>query len=158
MDLFHHYLVDYLTRIMSNNMRIRFIGDRTGLSEKMQEEIYNLERESVYNTGLQFTIALNYGSRDEIFRAVKRMIADGHHDPAEFSEKMLGAYLDTADMPDPDLLIRTSGEERLSNFMLWQLAYSEFVFTPVLWPDFTRKDLIDAVRIYSSRSRRYGGV
>jgi undecaprenyl diphosphate synthase len=158
MDLFHNYLVNYLGRIMKNNMRIRFIGDRSGLSEKMQEEIYDMERESVYNTGLNFTIALNYGSRDEMVRAMKRMIRDGHHDPEEFTEQMFSAYLDTADMPDPDLLIRTSGEERLSNYLLWQLAYAEFIFTPVLWPDFTKKDLIDCIRTYTGRSRRYGGV
>ena len=161
MDLFHNYLVNYLGRIMKNNMRIRFIGDRSGLSEKMQEEIYDMERESVYNTGLNFTIALNYGSRDEIVRAVTKLADDarsGKLPEGRVTEEVFASYLDTADIPDPDLLIRTSGEQRLSNFLLWQLAYTEFYFTPVPWPAFGIKELEDAIAAYNGRDRRFGGV
>lgn len=155
MHLFYRYLVDYLDKFMKQNMRVRIIGDRSGLSAKINEAITNLEKKSAGNTGLNFTIAMNYGGRDEIVRAVNRLLADG---VTSVDEAALQSYLDTAEIPDPNLVIRTSGEERVSNFLLWQTAYSEFYFTPVLWPDFTRSDLIDAVRAYSSRNRRYGGI
>lgn len=158
MNLFHKYLVEYLGRIMKNNMRIRIIGDRTGLSPAIQKAIDNIEHESVNNDGLQFTIALNYGSRDEMVRAMKKMAADGHTDPDDITEELFSSYLDTAELPDPDLLIRTSGEERISNYLLWQIAYSELYFTDVLWPDFDKKCLIEAVRAYNKRDRRFGGV
>ena len=157
MRLFHKYLVDYLGRIMKNNMRMRIIGDKSGLSRQLQEDIADVEKTSAGNTGLQFTIALNYGSRDEMIRAMRRMVRDGCREE-QIDEALFTSYLDTAQLPDPDLVIRTSGEQRISNFLLWQMAYSEFYFTPVLWPDFDREALLDAVRAYSGRNRRFGGL
>ncbi len=113
------------------------------------------------NTGLNFTIAINYGSRDEIIRSVQKMafdLIDKRLNPQDITEDVFGSYLDTEGIPDPDLLIRTSGEQRLSNFLLWQLAYTEFYFTDVLWPDFDRDELIRAIKQYNKRERRYGGV
>ena len=143
---------------MKNNMRIRIIGDRSGLRDDIQKAIENIEHESMNNDGLQFTIAINYGSRDEIIRAMRRMLQEGHSAPDDITEDLFSSYLDTSDIPDPDLLIRTSGEERISNYLLWQIAYSELYFTDVLWPDFDRNCLIDAVRAYTNRDRRFGGV
>ncbi len=158
MGLFHQYLVSYLDRMMKQNIRIRIIGDRRGLSQQILDDIERDERESAGNTGLQFNIALNYGSRDEMIRAMQKMAADGHTKPEEITPELFSSYLDTAGMPDPDLLIRTSGEQRISNYLLWQIAYSELYFTPVLWPDFNRDVLLDAIRAYSKRDRRFGGV
>ncbi|MGN0204856.1 MAG: isoprenyl transferase [Coprococcus sp.] len=158
MKLLRNYLVDCLERTAKNNMRVRVIGDKTGLSPDIAAAIEELEAASSVNTGLNFTIAINYGSRDEMIRAMKKMLADGHTDPEELTEELFAAYLDTAGMPDPDLVIRTSGEQRVSNFLLWQLAYSEFYFTPVLWPDYNRETMIEALRAYSKRDRRFGGV
>lgn len=113
------------------------------------------------NTGLNFTIAINYGSRDEMRRAMVRMakdVEDGKVKSEEITEEVFKGYLDTWDLPDPDLLIRTSGEQRLSNFLLWQLAYTEFVFMEVLWPDFNRNELVRAIRQYNGRERRFGGI
>ena len=143
---------------IKNNMRVRVIGDKTGLSEDIQKSIADVETASAGNTGLNFTIAINYGSRDEMIRAMKKMLADGHTNPDEMSEALFEHYLDTAGMPDPDLVIRTSGEQRVSNFLLWQMAYSEFYFTPVLWPDYNKETMIEAIRAYSKRDRRFGGV
>ena len=158
MKLLRKYMVDCLERTAKNNMRVRVIGDKTGLSEDIQKSIADVEEASAGNTGLNFTIAINYGSRDEMIRAMKKMMADGHTDPDELTEELFEHYLDTAGMPDPDLVIRTSGEQRVSNFLLWQLAYSEFYFTPVAWPDFNKKELIKAIEKYNQRDRRYGGV
>ena len=158
MKLLRNYLVDCLERTAKNNMRVRVIGDKTGLSPDIAAAIEELEAASSVNTGLNFTIAINYGSRDEMIRAMKKMLADGHTDPEELTEELFESYLDTAGMPDPDLFIRTSGEQRVSNFLLWQLAYSEFYFTPVLWPDYNRDTMIEALRAYSKRDRRFGGV
>ncbi len=158
MNLLHNYMKDCVEKSSKNNMLVRVIGDKTGLSEDIQQSIKELEEASSVNTGLNFTIAINYGSRDEIIRAVRKMLSDGHTDPGEITAELLESYLDTAGIPDPDLVIRTSGEERISNFLLWQIAYSELYFTPVLWPDFNRETLLDAVRDYSGRDRRYGGV
>jgi len=158
MDLFYKYLVDFLDRVMKNNIRVRVIGERSRLSSKILQAVDNIEQRSKNNDGLQFTIAINYGSRDEMIRAMKKMAADGHTDPGEITEELFSSYLDTAEIPDPDLLIRTSGEQRISNYLLWQIAYAELYFTPVLWPEFDRNALIDAVRAYSRRDRRYGGV
>ncbi len=146
-------------------MRVRVIGDITGLSKELQESIVRLEEASAGYNGLQLTIALNYGGRDEITRAVRRLV----HQAAErglslteleeeISEEQIGGLLDTAGLPEVDLLIRTSGEQRLSNFLLWELAYTEMYFTDVLWPDFSKADLERAVDYYSSRNRRFGGV
>ena len=161
MKLLRKYMVDCLERTAKNNMRVRVIGDKTGLSEDIQKSIADVEEASAGNTGLNFTIAINYGSRDEMIRAMKKLAADcaaGKQDPEEITEQVVASYLDTAGMPDPDLVIRTSGEQRVSNFLLWQLAYSEFYFTPVLWPDYKKETMIEAIRAYSKRDRRFGGV
>ncbi len=161
MKLLRNYLKDCIKRANDNNMKVRVIGERSRLREDIRQRIAELEEASKDNTGLNFTIALNYGSRDEIIRAVKRMAQDykdGNIDETEITEDKFSAYLDTADIPDPDLLIRTSGEERLSNYLLWQLAYTEFYFSDVLWPDFDKKELINAIVKYNGRDRRFGGV
>lgn len=158
MKLLRKYLVDCLERTAKNNMRVRVIGDKTGLSPDIAAAIEELEKASSVNTGLNFTIAINYGSRDEMVRAMKKMLNDGHTSADEMSEALFASYLDTAGVPDPDLVIRTSGEQRVSNFLLWQMAYSEFYFTPVLWPDYNRETMIEAIRAYTKRDRRFGGV
>ena len=160
MDIFSKYMVDKLQKVGQKNMKIRFIGERSRLDKAMIEKIENLEESTKDNTGLNFTVALNYGSRDEMIRAMKRMCTDcedGRLHADEISETVFEQYLDTHDIPDPDLLIRTSGEQRLSNYLLWQ-AYSEFYFTDVLWPDFTKEELKKAIEHYNSRDRRFGGV
>ena len=161
MKLLRDYLTDCIERTSKNNMRVRILGDKTGLSQDIRTAIDKLEVVSAKNTGLNFNIALNYGSRDEMLRAVRKLagdVATGGLLPEAIDEKVFESYLDTADIPDPDLLIRTSGEQRLSNFLLWQLAYTEFYFTDVLWPDFDRKELVRAIEQYNSRERRFGGV
>ena len=161
MKLLRDYLVDCIERTTKNNMRVRILGDKTGLSDDIREAIERLEKVSAKNTGLNFSIALNYGSRDEMVRAMRHMagdVAEGKLKAEEITEQLFSSYLDTADIPDPDLMIRTSGEQRLSNFLLWQLAYTEFYFTDVLWPDFGRDELIAAIEQYNSRERRFGGV
>ena len=161
MKLLRSYLKDCIKRTTKNNMRVRVIGDKTGLSEDIRNSIEELERVSAVNTGLNFTIAINYGSRDEMRRAMVRMakdVEDGKVKSEEITEEVFKGYLDTWELPDTDLLIRTSGEQRLSNFLLWQLAYTEFVFMEVLWPDFNRNELIRAIRQYNGRERRFGGI
>ena len=161
MKLLRDYLTDCIERTSKNNMRVRILGDKTGLSEDIRQAIDELEVVSAKNTGLNFSIALNYGSRDEMVRAMRKMsrdVASGNLAPEAITEKVFESYLDTAQIPDPDLMIRTSGEQRLSNFLLWQLAYTEFYFTDVLWPDFGRDDLVRAIEQYNSRERRFGGV
>ncbi|MCR4717394.1 MAG: isoprenyl transferase [Lachnospiraceae bacterium] len=161
MNLLNKYLVDSIERTSKNNMRVRVIGDKSKLSEDLQANIANLEKASSVNDGLQFTIALNYGSRDEITRAIKNIANDvkaGIVNPEDIDESYISSRLDTFDIPDPDIMIRTSGEERLSNWMLWQLAYAEFYFTDCLWPDFNKDELIKAIEYYNCRDRRYGGV
>ncbi len=161
MKLLRSYLKDCIKRTTKNNMKVRVIGDKTGLSDDIRQAIEELEQVSSANTGLNFTIAINYGSRDEMRRAMVRMTKDaaaGVLKPEEVTEETFASYLDTAGLPDPDLLIRTSGEQRLSNFLLWQLAYTEFCFMEVLWPDFNRDELIRAIRQYNGRERRYGGI
>lgn len=160
MTLLRNYLKGCAKRANSNNMRVRVIGDRTRLADDIVKIIDNLENVTAANTGLTFTIALNYGSRDEIRRAVTRLakdVKDGNADADDITEDTISSYLDTHGLPDPDLVIRTSGEQRMSNFLLWQLAYSEFYFPEVLWPDFTKKDLISAIEKYNKRERRFGG-
>ena len=161
MQLFRYYMVRLLKIAKQNNVRVKMIGDRRRFDEDIIEGINRLERETKENTGLTFVIAVNYGARDEITRAVSRLAADcvqGRVKAEEITEDVLSSYLDTAGMPDPDLLIRTSGEQRLSNYLLWQLAYSEFYFTDTPWPDFKEKELKQAVDAYSARDRRYGGI
>lgn len=161
MNLLHKYLVSSIERSRKNNMRVRVIGDKSGLDSKIVDKISELEEKSKDATGLNLTIALNYGGRDEICRAVKQIaqkVANQEIKSEEITEDVINQYLDTADLPDPDLLIRTSGEERLSNFLPWQLVYTEFYFTEVLWPDFKKEDLLKAIRYYNGRERRFGGV
>ena len=161
MKLLHSYLSDCLKTSRKNNMQVRVIGDITRLEPDLQERIIELERESAKNTGLHFQVALNYGSRDEIKRAVIKIaekVRKGEINPDDIDEDVIAAHLDTQGIPDPDLMIRTSGEQRLSNYLLWQLAYSEFYFTDVLWPDFNKAELEKAVEFYQTRDRRFGGV
>lgn len=161
MKLLRNYMKTCIKTATKNNMRVRVIGDKTGLDADIRERILELEEVSKNNTGLNFQIAINYGGRDEIIRAVKKLVKDKEENKFNFEdidEKLFEEYLDTNDIPDPDLLIRTSGELRLSNFLMWQLAYSEFYITDVLWPDFTKDELSKAIEQYNSRERRYGGV
>ena len=161
MKLLATYLKNCIKRADKNNMRIRVIGDISRLDAKFRNTIRELEEATRKNTGLNLQIALNYGSRDEMIRAMKKMVKD--HDAGklateDITEECFSSYLDTKEIPDPDLLIRTSGKQRLSNYLLWQLAYSEFYFTPVPWPDFSKAESEKAVEAYNQRDRRYGGV
>ena len=161
MTLIRNYMKTCLNTAKKNRMKVRVIGDKTGLDPDIQTRIRELEEASKDNDGLNFTIAINYGSRDEIARAVRHIsedVAAGKLDPTSVTEETISNYLDTAGIPDPDLLIRTSGELRLSNFLMWQLAYTEFYFTNTPWPDFTKEELAEAIEKYNSRDRRYGGV
>lgn len=161
MKLLHSYLKDCLKTSKKNNMQVRVIGDISKLDKDLQERIIELERVSAENTGLHFQVALNYGSRDEIKRSIISIaneVKDGSLLTEHITEDIISSHLDTSGIPDPDLMIRTSGEQRLSNYLLWQLAYAEFYFTDVLWPDFSKKDLQKAVEFYQSRDRRFGGV
>ena len=161
MKLLTDYLKKSIKESNKNNMKVRIIGDISGLSEKMQESIVNLEESTKNNTGLNLQVALNYGSRDEITRSIRKLALDIKENNIEIDdidERLIESYLDTANIPDPDLLIRTSGEQRLSNYLLWQLAYTEFYFTDVLWPEFNKDELIKAIEYYNSRDRRFGGV
>lgn len=161
MKLLESYLKNCIKTADKNNMRVRVIGDTTRLSERFQERIRELEAASAKNDGLNLQIAINYGSRDEMTRAMRRMsedVAAGKRKPEEITESVFEEYLDTAGIPDPDLLIRTSGELRLYNFLLWQLAYSEFYFTDVPWPDFHKEELERAIEAYNKRDRRFGGL
>lgn len=161
MDIFSKYMVDKLQKVGQKNMKIRFIGERSRLDKAMIEKIENLEESTKDNTGLNFTVALNYGSRDEMVRAMRKMAAEikeGKLEPEDITEEKYNTYLDTAELPDPDLLIRTSGELRLSNYLLWQLAYTELYVTDCLWPDFDEKELEKAIIQYNKRDRRFGGV
>lgn len=161
MKLLRNYMKTCLKTAEKNDMKIRVIGDIAALDEDIKGRIKELVEASKNNNGLNFTIAINYGSRDEMIRATRKLAADckaGKVNVDDIDEKLYESYLDTQGVPDPDLLIRTSGEQRLSNYLLWQLAYSEFYFTDVLWPDFTKEELVKAVEQYNSRDRRYGGV
>lgn len=161
MNLLESYLKNCIKTASKNNMRVRVIGEIGRLSEKFQNRIKELEVASSVNTGLNLTIAINYGSRDEMIRAMKNMMQDekdGKLSIEDVTAELFSGYLDTKDLPDPDLLIRTSGEQRLSNYLLWQLAYSEFYFTDVAWPDFHKKELEQAVEAYNKRDRRFGGL
>lgn len=161
MKLLHSYLKDCIKTSKKNNMQVRVIGDISRLETQLQDKIRELEEVSAMNTGLHFQVALNYGSRDEITRAVQNIAAEvkkGDISVEDISEQVITDHLDTMSLPDPDLMIRTSGEQRLSNYLLWQLAYAEFYFTDVLWPDFNKKELEKAVEFYQNRDRRFGGV
>ncbi len=161
MKLLDAYIDNCMKTAKRDNLRVRFIGERKGISEELLKKMAELEEFSKENTGLLLQIALNYGSRDELTRAVRNMSQDvvsGNLDINSITESVIEQYLDTAGIPDPDLMIRTSGELRLSNYLLWQLAYSEFYFTEVAWPDFDEKELDKAIEAYYIRDRRYGGV
>lgn len=161
MKLLRQYLKDCIKRSTKNNMCVRVIGDITPLDEDMKQSIRELEEATKNNTGLHFQVALNYGSRDEMLRAVRALADDakeGKIASEQITEELFENYLDTKGIPDPDLMIRTSGEQRLSNFMLWQLGYTEFYFTDVLWPDFDKEELQKAIDFYLGRDRRFGGV
>lgn len=159
MRLLNEYLSNCLKLSSDNNMRVRVIGDRTGLSKDMQKRIAELEERSKAYTGLNLTVAINYGSRDEIVRAVKSLakkVSSKEMEIDAITEDVISGSLDTAGIPDPDLLIRPGGEKRLSNYLLWQFAYTEFVFSDVLWPDFNEEELKRCVDIYNERNRRFG--
>lgn len=161
MNLLRNYMKTCLKTAEKNRMKVRVLGDKTALDEDIRTRIAELEEATKDNDGLNFQIALNYGSRDEMIRAMKKMCADckeGRIELEQIDENLFETYLDTHEIPDPDLMIRTSGEQRLSNYLLWQLAYSEFYFTDVLWPDFTKEELIKAIEYYNGRDRRFGGV
>ena len=160
MQLFRYYTKKILKKATENNIRIKMIGERSRFDQDLIDSINTLEDAPRDNTGMTFVFAVNYGSRDEIVRGTKQLLADykaGKFELDELDEKMFSSYLDTKDIPDPDLLIRPSGELRLSNFLMWQSAYTEFYFTPVLWPDFTRDELVKAIGHYNHRERRFGG-
>ena len=161
MQLFRFYTKRLLKIAGENNVRVKMIGDRYRFAQDIIDGINNLEEKTRDNTGLTFVIAVNYGSRDEIRRAVQKMLTDyrdGKLSTEEVDEAKITSYLDTAGIPDPDLMIRTSGELRLSNYLLWQLAYAELYVTDTLWPDFNREELIRAIEAYNKRERRFGVV
>lgn len=161
MRLLRNYMKTCLKTAAKNRMCVRVIGDKSGLDEDIQNRIRELEEATKENDGLHFQIALNYGGRDEIVRAVQRIAADvllGCLKAEDITEEMIHQYLDTHGLPEPDLLIRTCNELRISNFLLWQLAYTEFYFTEVAWPDFTKEELLKAVAAYNNRERRYGNL
>lgn len=160
MDLLRSYIQQFIDDVKKNEMRIQVIGDKTRLDKDIQSKINNLEQLTQNKTGIRLIIALNYGGRDEIVRASKKMCRDvkmARLDIENISEDIFETYLDTNGIKDPELLIRTSGELRMSNFLIWQLAYSEFYFSDKLWPDFTIKDLTAAIKVYQERERRFGG-
>ena len=160
MVLFKNYLDDLATAVDTENVRIKIFGHIEALPDTLQESIKKAMEKTKDNTGTKLCIAFNYGGRDEITRAVRKIAEDtllGKVSIDDINEKLVGNYLYTKDEPDPDLLIRTSGEIRLSNFLTWQLVYSEFVFSDKYWPDFSENDLEEAIKIYENRNRKYGG-
>lgn len=161
MKLLRNYMKTCLKTAEKNRMCVRVIGDKTGLDEDIRDSIARLEEATKHNDGLCFTIAINYGGRDEIRRCMKILgekVAAGVLQPDEITEQLISDSLDTHGLPEPDLLIRTCNEQRISNFLLWQLAYTEFYFTPVAWPDFSKDELVKAIEAYNKRDRRYGLV
>lgn len=161
MKLLRNYMKTCLQTAKKNRMCVRVLGDKTRLDEDIRTRIEELEAATKDNDGLHFQIAINYGGRDEIVRAVRKAadrVAKGEWKPKDITEKSLESLMDTAGIPDPDLLIRTCSEQRISNFLLWQVAYTEFYVTPVPWPDFTKEELEKAVEAYNHRDRKYGGL
>lgn len=154
MKMLDSYLKNELDTYMKNGIRFRAIGNIDGLSLKLRDRIKNTEELTKNNRGLTQILALNYGSRDEIVRAAERLAKSGK----EFNEENFEKYLDTKDIPDVDMMIRTSGEQRISNYLLWQCAYAEFFFTQTLWPDFTEKELDSLIKSFKNRDRRFGGI
>lgn len=160
MNLLRQYLKNYFKKFIKDDVRMNVIGDINRLDADIQKQIMEIEQLSKEKTGLFVHIALNYGGRDELRRAMTKMaqeVVEGRLLPEEMTEDCIAGYLDTAGTPDPELVIRTSGEERISNFLLWQAAYSEFYFCDTLWPDFTKTELEKAVFAYQNRERRFGG-
>ena len=161
MKLLRNYLKTCLKTAEKNRMCVRVLGDKTRLDEDIRKRIEELEEATRDNDGLHFQIALNYGGRDEIVRAVRKIageVQEGVLKPEQITEQLLADRLDTEGLPEPDLLIRTCNEQRISNFLLWQLAYTEFYISPVAWPDFTKEELEKAVLAYNHRDRKYGGI
>ena len=159
MLLLQNYLDDYSKRADTENIKVKVLGDITALSNGMQKSIQKCMERTKDNTGVTFNIALNYGGRDEIVKAVRKIaqdVKDGNLKIEDINEETISNSLYTAGQPDPDLLIRTSGEIRTSNFLPWQIVYSEFVFIEKNWPDFTEKDLDEAIEIYKKRNRKFG--
>lgn len=161
MTLLRNYMKTCLKTAAKNNMCVRVIGEKSRLDQDIRDRIEQLEEATKENTGLHFQIAINYGGRDEIVRAVRQLfwqVQRGELTPEQITEESISDALDTKGIPEPDLLIRTCNELRISNFLLWQLAYTEFYFTPVAWPDFSKEELMKAVEAYNKRDRRYGLV
>ncbi|MCC6007986.1 MAG: di-trans,poly-cis-decaprenylcistransferase [Rhodobacteraceae bacterium] len=161
MGLLERYILSETEKLSREGVRVRFIGDRARLSERLQRLMERMEARTCANDRLHLTIAVNYGARDEIARAARtlaRDLAEGRLSEEEADETALGNRMDTAGLPDPDLVVRTSGETRVSNFLLWQSAYSEYLFTRTLWPDFSVEDLRDAISHFAGRERRFGAV
>ncbi len=161
MKLLRNYMKTCLKTAEKNRMCVRVLGEKSRLDLDIRTRISELEEATKNNDGLHFQIAINYGGRDEIVRAVRtiaREAAAGRLAPESVTEQTISSLLDTAGIPEPDLLIRTCNEQRISNFLLWQLAYTEFYFTETAWPDFTKEELIKAVEAYNHRNRRYGGL
>ena len=160
MNLFRKYMKRLLKTSLENNARVLMIGERSRFPQDIIDGINELEEKTKQNSKITFTIAINYGGRDEITRAVNKIVQEAKDGSLTepVTEQMISEHLDTKLIPDPDLLIRTSGEQRLSNYLIWQSAYAELYFTDVLWPDFSKEDLIEAVRYYNTRDRRFGGL
>ncbi|MBF1010852.1 MAG: isoprenyl transferase [Lachnoanaerobaculum sp.] len=160
MKLLRFYMVKLIDVANKNNVKAVMIGDESRFEPDIRKGIKKLIEATKNNTGMVFAFAINYGGRDEIKRAVENIADDvesGKISKCDISEELISSYLDTKDLPDPDLLIRTSGELRVSNFLLWQIAYSEFYITDTLWPDFDKEELLKAIESYSHRQRRFGG-
>ena len=161
MKLLRNYMKNCLKTAEKNHMCVRVLGEKSRLDQDIQDRIRELEEATKDNDGLHFQIAINYGGRDELVRAMKKIaeeVVEGKLSPDEITEELVSGHLDTAGIPEPDLLIRTCNELRISNFLLWQLAYTEFYFTPVAWPDFNKKELEKAIEAYNHRDRRYGKI
>ena len=161
MKLLRNYMKNCLQRASKNNMCVRVIGEKSRLDDDIRESIERLEEGTKNNTGLFFTIAINYGSRDEITRAIRKIaenVKEGKIEPSDITEEMIADNLDTAGLPDPDLLIRTCSEKRISNFLLWQISYSEIYVTDIAWPDFDKKALEKAIEEYGKRNRKFGNI
>ena len=161
MKLLRNYMKTCLSTAKKNRMCVRVLGDKAGLDEEIRKRIAQLEEATRDNDGLHFQIALNYGGRDEIVRAVRKIAEqarEGEVLAEDITEEYLSGLLDTRGLPEPDLLIRTCNEQRISNFLIWQSAYTEFYYTPVAWPDFSKEELVKAVEAYNHRNRKYGRI
>ncbi|MBZ4647200.1 MAG: undecaprenyl diphosphate synthase [Petroclostridium sp.] len=159
MDLFNKYLEEASSQFIENNIKIKVIGDKSKLSPNLQRLIARTETITSSHTGLHLQVAFNYGGRDEIIRAIEKIMTDvSKSEEIKVTEELFSTYLDTAGVPEPDLLIRTGGEKRLSNYLLWELAYSELYFSNTLWPDFTKEELVKIIEMYRYQERRYGNV